>query len=93
MQSSIVLPRLGRHFGVNTIDELCQRLHYRGPVELLSMHLCFAGSPDLDKYDFERMLPKLLRQQASKYRGTHKQDAIPAVLLAYAYSNGAVHLL
>ena len=34
-------------FGVDTIGALCDLLKYDGPVELLTMFLCFAGCPQV----------------------------------------------
>ena len=53
--SNLWVCRLARHFQVKTVAGLCDKLGYKAPIEFLAMHLCFAASPSLDKYDFEQV--------------------------------------
>jgi hypothetical protein len=81
--------RLARSAGVVSLLELVDHLSYKGPVELLSMHLCLAGSRMLDKYD-----PNIIAQhhralvgQQNLYRKQFGQDAILSVVLKFATAN------
>jgi hypothetical protein len=81
--------RLARSVGVVSLHDLVNHLNYKGPVELFSMHLCFAGSRMLDPYDPKKIVHKhmALTGQQKLYRKKFGQDAIPSVLLKFATDN------
>jgi hypothetical protein len=84
--------RIARAFNVTALSDMVKQLGYTAPLELLSMHLCFAASPALDHYDFDVLAHKtqVLCEQQDAYRQKHGQDAIPAVLLTYARDNSKI---
>lgn len=71
--------------GARTVGELISFLGYDGPVELLTMHTCFSGAPQVKRVGSGWMLRHLdaLRAAKAAYGQAwgHGPGPIPAVLI------------
>ena len=77
------MERFGLSFKVKTIGELCELLKYDGPVELLTMFLCFAGCPQVKAvgHVWLRKWGAHVRTALHTYKAAWHYEPIPACII------------
>ena len=79
------IQRFAKGLKCSTVGQLCRQLSYDQPIELLTMHTCFSGAPEVRAAGSQWIrahIPELLAGKSAYGRAWgHLPGPIPAVLI------------